>query len=134
MKLDLPRYVETRPGETPDAYFLDGARAVPISRVAASASEPAPFARISPPIEARTVISEAPPELAQLCATVASVARAHATIARAHATTPRLAFPPGLAALDARAQALAEAEARIHPLAMITIFASEEEARLNSAW
>ena len=33
MMFDLPRYAETRAGEMPDGYFLDGARITPISRI-----------------------------------------------------------------------------------------------------
>ena len=33
MKPDLPFFAETRPGELPDAYFVDGARLTPLSRI-----------------------------------------------------------------------------------------------------
>lgn len=34
MKSDLPRYIETRSGELPDAYLVDGGRLTPLSRIA----------------------------------------------------------------------------------------------------
>jgi len=43
MRHDIPCYTRTRLGETPHAYLIDGATALPISRIAAEG--PKPFGR-----------------------------------------------------------------------------------------
>ena len=63
MKFDLPRYVETPPGDAPDAYFIAGASVTPISRI--QAMEVTPRSDRSRPF---------PPVLAALDNAIAAVA------------------------------------------------------------
>lgn len=57
MKSDLPRYVETQPGDAPDAYFHDGARITPISRII-EATETSPSCGFRPFPAALAAIDE----------------------------------------------------------------------------
>jgi len=71
--MHLPRYAETRRGELPDAYFVDGARLTPISRIVDSAEAQAPEA-LAVLDRAAAVVSQIPDGLAALDRAVAAVA------------------------------------------------------------
>ena len=59
MKPGLPRYLETRPGEVPDGYFLDGARITPITRIVeAEEALPPAIRRLIPAAVDQTIAAE----------------------------------------------------------------------------
>ncbi|HXT06542.1 MAG TPA: hypothetical protein VN715_06375 [Roseiarcus sp.] len=101
----LPRFRETRLGESPDGYLVEGGRVTPISHLAEAIEGPASPAEPHLPAEVLAqirAIEDAMPAL-----------RAIANIERVHANMRPSLFPPLVAKIDDSAHRLATTDIQV---------------------
>ena len=84
MNAALPRYVETRPGEAPDAYVLEGSRVVPLSRMEGSVGT-------LPLIDAPLLPDELLATIMLVSSTMDRVDRAHGAVSNLRVTLASVA-------------------------------------------